>query len=68
MSTKPQSKKKIITVTQVCLAALFLAAVGGLYGFYTGGPVSMIIGFAEWFIAGFVFSYIIASFLVLLHR
>ena len=49
-----KSNRKPITVKQVGLASLILAIVGGTVGFYTGGFENMIIGFAEWFIAGFV--------------
>ena len=68
MGTKPQSKKKAITIIHVGWAALFLALGGGIYGFYTGGPVNMIIVFAEWFIMGFILSYICASFIELFRR
>jgi hypothetical protein len=68
MVTKPQSKKKAITVTQVGWAAFFLAIVGGIYGFFTGGPVKMIPGFVEWFIAGFILLYVVASFIELFRR
>jgi zinc transporter ZupT len=68
MGTKSKSKRKAITITQVGLASLILAIVGGIVGFYTGGLESAIIGFAEWFIAGFVLLYIAASFIELLRR
>jgi zinc transporter ZupT len=68
MSTKNQSGTKAITVTQVGWAASLLAIVGGMYGFFTGGPVNMIIGFIEWFIAGFILFYVCASFIVLLRK
>jgi hypothetical protein len=67
MSTKPQSKKSI-TVNQVGIAALFLAIVGGVYGLYTGGLMRMALLFVEWFVAGFVISYIVASFIVLFQK
>lgn len=63
-----KSNRKPITVKQVGLASLILAIVGGTVGFYTGGFENMIIGFAEWFIAGFVLLYIVASFVELLRR
>jgi hypothetical protein len=68
MVTKSKSEKKAITVIQVGWAAFFLAIMGGIYGFFTGGPVRMILGFAEWFIAGFILSYIAASFIELFRR
>jgi hypothetical protein len=68
MVTKPQSKKNAITVTQVGWAAFFLAISGSIYGYLTGGPVSMIPGFVAWFIAGFIILYVIASFIELFRR
>ena len=68
MGTESQSRKKAITVTQVGWAALFLAIAGGVYGFFTGGPVNMIIAFVASFIAGFILFYVCASFIVLLRR
>lgn len=68
MGTKPQSGKKAITVTQVGTAALVLAIGGGVYGFFSGGPVNMLIAFVEWFVAGFILFYICASFIVLFRK
>jgi zinc transporter ZupT len=68
MGTQSKSKKQPITVKQVGLASLILAIVGGIIGFYTGGFVSGIIGFAEWFVAGFVLLYLVASFIELLRK
>ena len=68
MSTKLQSVKKTITVTQVGWAASLLAIVGGIFGYFTGGPVNMIIAFIASFIAGFIIFYICASFMVLLRK
>ncbi len=72
MSTKSQHKnqsgQKAITIIHVGWAAVFFAIAGGVYGFYTGGPVKMIIVFAEGFIAGFILSYICASFIELFRR
>jgi hypothetical protein len=68
MGTKPQIKKKAITLIQVGWVALFFAILGGFYGFFTGGPERMIIIFVEWFIAGFIISYVCASFIELLRR
>jgi hypothetical protein len=68
MGVKSTSKKQPITVTQVGLASLILAIVGGIIGFFTGGLESMAIGFAEWFIAGFILLYIVASFIELLRK
>jgi len=68
MSTRPQAGKKRITVKQVALVAAVPGISGGLYGFITGGPLSMMIQFAEFFIAGFVVVYVCASFVVLLRK
>jgi hypothetical protein len=68
MSTRIQSGNKVITVIRVAWAALALAVAGGVYGFFTGGQNSMIIGFIEWFVAGFIIFYICASFIVLLRK
>ncbi|MDP3565355.1 MAG: hypothetical protein Q8R70_12795 [Methanoregula sp.] len=68
MSTKLQSGKKTITVTQVGWAASLLAIVGGMYGYFQGGPVNMFIGFVEGFVAGFILFYVCASFIVLLRK
>jgi len=68
MAMKSQSGKKTITVTHVGWAASFLAIVGGVYGFFTGGAVSMITGFIEWFAAGFILFYVCASFIVLFRK
>jgi len=68
MGTKPQTRKKAITLIQVGWVALFLAIAGGVYGFYTGGPVGMAIVFAEWFIGGFILTYVCASFIELLRK
>ncbi|MGA9620499.1 hypothetical protein [Methanoregula sp.] len=63
-----KSKRNPITVKQVGLASFILAIVGGIIGFYTGGLENMIIGFAEWFIAGFILLYVVASFIELLWK
>jgi len=68
MATKPQSGKKAITVKQVGLVALVLAIAGGLYGFVSGGMVSMVILFVECLIAGFIVIYICASFIELARK
>jgi hypothetical protein len=65
MGTKPQSRKKPITVIQVACVALIFAIAGGIYGFFTGGPISMITIFAESFVASFVLIYVVASFIEL---
>jgi len=70
LSTKLQSGKKTITVTQVGWAALLLAIVGGMHGYFEGGggPVNMFIGFVKGFVAGFILFYVCASFIVLLRK
>ena len=68
MGTKSQPKNKAITVTQVIFVALFPATAGGIYGFFTGGIGGMVILFSECFIAGFILSYIGASFIELFRR
>ena len=65
MGTKPQSRKKAITIIQVARVALFLALAGGVYGFITGGPGNMIVVFVACFIVGFILSYVCASFIEL---
>ena len=68
MGTKPLSGKKPITVTQVGWGALFVAVAGGVYGFFTGGPTTMIIGFIECLTGGFIILYICASFIELFRK
>jgi len=68
MGIQSKSKKQPITVKQVGLASLILAIVGGIIGYYNAGLESAAIGFAEWFIAGFVLLYIVASFIELLRK
>jgi hypothetical protein len=65
MGTKPQSRKKPITIIQVAGVALIFAIAGGIYGFFTGGPLNIIITSAECFIAGFAVLYVGASFIEL---
>jgi hypothetical protein len=68
MGTKPQFRRKAITVNQVGLVALVPGIAGGVYGFLSGGMMGMIIGFIEWFAAGFVLIYICASFIELFRK
>jgi len=68
MVTKPQSRKKTITVKQVGWAALSLAIVGGIYGFFTSGLANMIMVFFECLVAGFILIYIGSSFIELLRK
>jgi hypothetical protein len=68
MGTRPQSRKNPITIKQVGLLAFVFALAGGIYGFYTGGPVRMVIIFAECLITGFAILYFIASFIELLRK
>ena len=68
MGTRPQSGKNPITVKQIGVLAFVFALAGGIYGFYTGGPVSMVTVFAECLIAAFVLLYLIASFIELLRK
>ncbi len=68
MGTRSQSRKNPITVKQIGVLAFVFALAGGIYGFFTGGPVSMGVVFAECFIAGFVILYFVASFIELLRK
>ena len=68
MGTKPLSRKKPITITQVGWATLFLALVGGGCGFFIGGPVTMVVAFVECLVGGFIILYICASFIELLRK
>ena len=68
MGTRPQSRKNPITIKQIGVLAFVFALAGGIYGFYTGGPVSMVIVFAECLIAAFVLLYLIASFIELFRK
>ena len=68
MGTRPQSRKNPITIKQIGVLAFVFALAGGVYGFFTGGPVRMVIVFAECFIAAFVLLYFIASFIELLRK
>jgi hypothetical protein len=68
MGTRPQSKKMPITIKQVGLLAFVFALAGGIYGFYTGGPVRMVIIFFECLVAGFAILYFVASFIELLRK
>ena len=68
MGTKPPSAKKVITVKQVGLAAAVFGVLGGIYGYFNGGPYNVVILFAECFISGFVVFYICASFIALLRK
>jgi LytS/YehU family sensor histidine kinase len=62
---KSQLRKKAITVIQVAWVGLIIAVVGGIYGFYTGGPINMIVVFFEGLIIGFILAYVCASFIEL---
>lgn len=68
MSPKPQSRKKPITINQVGLIACIIAFAGAVYGFVTGGMVTMIVLFAECLVVGFVLIYVCASFIELLRK
>ena len=68
MGTRPQSRKNPITIKQIGVLAFVFALAGGIYGFFTGGPVSMGIVFAECLIAGFAILYFVASFIELLRK
>jgi hypothetical protein len=68
MGTRPQSRKNPITIKQIGILAFVFALAGGIYGFYTGGPASMGIVFAECLVAGFAILYFVASFIELLRK